>query len=65
MTQLVRGGNFTNERDMFAFAVMIKGEARHVGADILPGTALLLDPGETLSVAGSDFIVAWPKRLDA
>ena len=64
-TQLVRGGGkFTNGRDMFAFAVMIKGEARVAGVDIKPGTAVLLDPDEALYIAGSEFIVAWPKRLD-
>lgn len=63
-TQLVRGpGPFVNERDMFAFAVMVGGEARHAG--VKPGTAILLEPGETLDVAGAEFIVAWPKRLDA
>ena len=63
VTQLIRSRTtFSNETDMFAFAVMIKGDREYLGIRALPGTAILLEPGETLDVADSEFIIAWPKR---
>ncbi len=65
-TQLVSGrASFTNERNMFAFAVMIKGGRQYAGTRVLPGTAILLSPNEVLDTASSEFIIAWPKPLDA
>lgn len=65
-TQLVSGqDSYTNEGDMFAFAVMLSGEKTYsIAPDtpVLPGTALILDPGETLDTAGASYMIAIPKR---
>lgn len=61
-TQLIQNQNhFVNKRDMFAFAVLLKGEKSVSGITLLPGTAVLLEPGETLEVAGCEVMISWPK----
>lgn len=62
VTAHIRGREtFVNDRSMFAFAVMIKGDRTCSSVHVLPGTAILLEPEETLDVAGAEFIVVWPK----
>ena len=62
-TQLISGEqSYTNASDMFAFAVMLSGEKELLGCRILPGTAIILDPGETLDTSNASFMIAIPKR---
>jgi len=62
-TRLVRGTNeFTNTGGMFSFAVMLKGGKVYDGVSVLPGTAILLESGETLDTSGAEWIIATPKR---
>lgn len=62
-TQLVKGvDTFENKGDMFAFAVMLRGEKDIDGIKVLPGTAILLEPNEKLDVSGCEFMIAKPKR---
>lgn len=62
-TQLIKGRKeFINAGDMFAFAVMLKGDKKYYGVTVLPGTALLLEPGETLDTSDAEFMIAKPKR---
>ncbi|MDR1123672.1 MAG: class I mannose-6-phosphate isomerase [Elusimicrobiota bacterium] len=61
-TRLVRNKNiFTNSGDMFSFAVMLEGGKIYDGVRVLPGTAVLLDAGETIDVSGAEWIIATPK----
>ena len=53
---------FTNKGDMFAFAVMLKGDKTLNDIHILPGTAILLEPNETIDVSNAEFMIAKPKR---
>lgn len=63
ITQLIRQqDSLVNERDMFAFAVLLRGEKSVLGISVLPGTAVLLEPGETLDVSGCEVMLVWPKR---
>lgn len=62
-TQLIKGRDtFTNTGDMFAFAVMLRGEKMIDGVRVMPGTAILLDENETLDVSGCEFMIAKPLR---
>ena len=62
-TQLIKDKKeFTNMGDMFAFAVMLKGYKNFNGISILPGTAVLLEPNETIDVSNSEFMIVKPKR---
>ena len=62
-TQLIKGRDtFTNTGDMFAFAVMLRGEKMIDGIRVMPGTAILLDENETLDVSGCEFMIAKPLR---
>lgn len=62
-TQLVKNKTqFTNPYDMFVFAVMLKGDKNYEGVRILPGTAVILEPGESIDVADAEFMIAKPKR---
>ena len=62
-TQLIiRKPSYTHDRDMFAFAVLLRGEAFVLGHRILPGTAILLEPHETLLTNEADWMIATPKR---
>lgn len=62
-TQLVKEKKeFTNKGNMFAFAVMLKGDKTLNGIHILPGTAILLEPNETIDVSNAEFMIAKPKR---
>lgn len=62
-TQLIKNrDSFTNTGDMFAFAVMLRGEKIIEGVRVLPGTAVMLDPNETLDVSGAEFMIAKPLR---
>lgn len=61
-TQLIRDQmTFNNLGGMFAFAVMIRGEKVIHNIRILPGTTILLEPGEQLDVSGAEFIICKPK----
>ena len=63
-TQLIRNkATFKNSGDMFAFAVMLKGEKDLHSIKILPGTAILLEPNEELDVSNCEFMIAKPKRV--
>jgi len=63
-TRLIRGKNeFTNKGDMFSFAVMFKGEKTYDGVRVLPGTAILLDAGETLDTGDAEWMIATPKKV--
>ncbi|MDR2770292.1 MAG: class I mannose-6-phosphate isomerase [Rickettsiales bacterium] len=53
--------SFTNAGDMFSFAVMLKGDKTIDGARVLPGTAVLLEAGETLDTSGAEWIIATPR----
>ena len=62
-TQVVKNTDvFENTGDMFAFAVMLRGEKMVDGIKVMPGTAILLEPGEKLDVSGCEFMIAKPKR---
>ena len=62
-TQLIRNKeSYKNDNEMFAFAVMLKGEKNINGVTILPGTAVLLEPGDTIDVSGCEFMIARPKH---
>ncbi len=62
-TQPITGKTtYTHARDMFGFAVLLRGEGEALGHRILPGTAILLEPHDSLSVAGADWMIATPKR---
>ncbi|MBR2033924.1 MAG: class I mannose-6-phosphate isomerase [Alphaproteobacteria bacterium] len=62
-TQLIKNRqNFTNHGDMFAFAVMLRGEKELNGIKILPGTAVLLEPNDSIDVSGCEVMIAKPKR---
>lgn len=62
-TRLIKGKNsFTNTGDMFSFAVMIKGDKYYDTVRVLPGTAILLEEGETLNVSDAEWIIATPRR---
>lgn len=62
-TRLIEGkSSYTHAGDMFGFAVMLRGEQLLLGTRILPGTAILLDPGDTLDTSGATYIIATPKR---
>lgn len=62
-TQLIRDcDTFTNTGDMFAFAVMLRGDKVFNGVRVLPGTAILLNENETLDVSGCEFMIAKPLR---
>ena len=63
-TQLIKNRDtFTNTGDMFAFAVMLRGEKLIDGVRVMPGTAILLDENETLDVSGCEFMIAKPLRI--
>lgn len=63
-TQLIKNRDtFTNTGDMFAFAVMLRGEKLIDGIRVMPGTAILLDENETLDVSGCEFMIAKPLRI--
>ena len=63
LTRHIKDKNsFTNQGDMFSFAVMIKGQKEMHGIQILPGTALLLAENETLDTSDAEWIIATPKR---
>ncbi len=63
-TQLIKNRDtFTNTGDMFAFAVMLRGEKMIDGVRVMPGTAILLDENETLDVSGCEFMIAKPLRI--
>ena len=65
-TRLLRGKeSFVNSGDMFSFAVMLKGDKTYEGVRVLPGTAILLDAGETLDTNNAEWIIATPKRKKA
>jgi mannose-6-phosphate isomerase len=53
--------SFTNAGEMFSFAVMLSGDKMIDGVRVLPGTAVMLDAGETLDVSGAEWIIATPK----
>ncbi len=62
-TQLITNSDtFTNTGDMFAFAVMLRGDKTIDGAHVMPGTAILMEPGETLDTTNAEFIIAKPRR---
>ena len=62
-TRLIKNKDFfENKGDMFSFAVRLKGDKEYDGVRVLPGTAILLDAGETLDTSGADWIIATPKR---
>lgn len=54
--------SYTNSGDMFAFAVMLKGEKVLDGIKILPCTAIILAENETLDTAEAEWIIVNPKR---
>ena len=63
-TRLIKGNDsLTNEGDMFSFAVMLKGDKTYDGVRVLPGTAILLDAGETLDTSGAEWMMATPKKI--
>ena len=62
-TRLIRGkDSFTNNEDMFCFAVMLKSDKVFDGVRVLPGTAALLEAGETLDTSGAEWMIAMPKK---
>lgn len=62
-TQLIRNKeSYKNDNEMFAFAVMLRGEKSINGVTILPGTAILLEPGDIIDVSTCEFMIARPKR---
>lgn len=62
-SQLVRNmDTFENKGDMFAFAVMLRGEKMVQGIKVMPGTAVLMEPGDVLDVAGCEVMIVKPKR---
>ena len=64
-TRLIRSKeSFTNKGDMFSFAVMLKGDKTYNDIRVLPGTAILLDAGETLDTSGAEWMIATPKRIE-
>ena len=62
-TRLVRDkSEFTNTGAMFSFAVMLKGDKTYGGTRVLPGTAILLNEGETLDTDCAEWMIATLKR---
>lgn len=52
-----------NANDIFLFAVLLRGTTSILGETVLPGTAVLLEPGEAITGEGCEFILVRPKRL--
>lgn len=50
----------TNEQDIFYVAVLLRGETVIEEHDILPGTAILFEPGEKLKTGGLEWMLARP-----
>lgn len=56
------GSRISVEDGMFVFAVLLEGDMELDGRNVLPGTALLLEPGESLETVECKFMLVKPKR---
>jgi mannose-6-phosphate isomerase len=55
-------GVIENKTKMFIFATVLRGVAYIMGRRLLPGTAVVLEPGDKFDADGADFMLASPKN---
>ncbi|MDR2778462.1 MAG: class I mannose-6-phosphate isomerase [Rickettsiales bacterium] len=58
---IVDKNSFTNRGNMFSFAIMLRGGGTIGDVRVLPGTAVMLDAGETFDTSDSEWIITTPK----